>query len=322
MSVAAVVTSVGEAVIDLIEDGKGNFSPHTGGSPYNFAIGVARQGVPVSYVSPFSEDAFGDKLHATLQAEGVQTPLQRRSRHPTSLSLISVDDAGVPAYQVYRQGVADKDVTLEEILTHVPADLKVLHTGSLAITPSQLPRMRGLLARMRERGVVVSMDINVRISGSPDKQSYIEGVRSMFPLADIVKASAEDLQALDLADDDFARAETAHREMGSGMLVFTKGERGARLYCGAARIDQQAMHAGPTIDTVGAGDAYIAAFIAWLIREDNLRLPVESISPAHLRGALRYASVAAAINVTRAGCAPPSQTEVEDLLRNAVEEIS
>ena len=68
------VAVLGEALIDLIVGDDGAYRPHLGGSPYNVAIGLARQGIRVSYLSPFSDDAFGERLLQSLRSEGVETP--------------------------------------------------------------------------------------------------------------------------------------------------------------------------------------------------------------------------------------------------------
>ncbi|MEL7187123.1 MAG: PfkB family carbohydrate kinase, partial [Pseudomonadota bacterium] len=73
------IAVLGEALIDFIVGEDAAYRPHLGGSPYNVAIGLARQGVGVSYLSPFSEDTFGDKLYDSLRGEGVDTPIARRS---------------------------------------------------------------------------------------------------------------------------------------------------------------------------------------------------------------------------------------------------
>ena len=316
------VAVLGEALIDLIEDQHGSYRPNLGGSPYNFAISMARQGMAVRYLSPFSEDAFGERLRASLVSEGVATPLARRSRLPTSLALVWLDEDGVPAYRLYRQGVADKDVEFEEIAAHLPADLKLFHTGSLAITPSQLPRVRALLERMNREGVAVSIDLNIRLGASVDTRAYIAGVRSLLPFADIDKASIEDLQALELSQETAASVSIARGEMKSGLLVLTKGEDGAALHFDDGSIEQNTVHADPLIDTVGAGDTFHSAFLARLLRTHRLSLPAQDIARDALTEALRYASAAAAINLARSGCSPPHQLEVDAWLHSAVDEMS
>ena len=61
------IAVLGEALIDFIVGSDGAYRPHLGGSPYNVAIGLARQGMDVSYLSPLSNDTFGDQFYAALK---------------------------------------------------------------------------------------------------------------------------------------------------------------------------------------------------------------------------------------------------------------
>ena len=359
------VAVLGEALIDFIVGDDGAYRPHLGGSPFNVAIGLAREGVDVSFLSPFSDDTFGDQLRSALTNEGVKVPLERRSRWPTSLALVTIDEQGAPTYRLYREGIADKDISFEDAEAHLPDDLRVFHTGSLAITPSQLPKIHKLFDLMRARGVLVSVDINIRIRASLDTGKYIDGVRSLLPHADIVKASEEDLEALRLASDLATSVRLAREEMGDGLFLLTEGGRGARLYLADAVIEQRAWPVEAIADTVGAGDVFHAAFLAALVRAgvtgqrpdepqragetaqpqrtDEIAQPAGqpqragksrqplaqpqrageagqpagqallAAAPDALAGALDYACAAAAINVSRHGCSPPTRGEVEAL---------
>ena len=310
------VAVLGEALIDLIVGDDGAYRPHLGGSPYNVAIGLARQGISVSYLSPFSDDSFGDQLHASLCEEGVETPIARRSLWPTSLALVTIDDEGMPSYRLYREGIADKDTSFEEVQESLPYNLKVFHTGSLAITPSQLPKIRKLFTLMHEQGVVVSLDINIRLRASINTKAYLDGVRSLLPLADIVKASDEDLEPFQFASNASEAAERAYEEMGSGMLVLTQGNGGALLYTAKGTIEKPSYPIANIEDTVGAGDTFHSAFLASLCRADAINGPYRDIDSGVLGDAVDFACAAAAINVSRAGCSPPTQDDVERFIHS------
>lgn len=310
------VAVLGEALIDLIVGEDGAYRPHLGGSPYNVAIGLARQGVEVSYLSPLSDDTFGDSLYDSLKNENVDIRNTRRSLLPTSLALVAIDDEGLPAYRLYREGVADKDTSFEEVAANLPTDLRVFHTGSLAITPSQLPKIRELFELMRERDVVVSVDINIRLRASLDTTGYLDGVRSLLPLVDIVKASDEDLAPFRLATNTRDAAEIAFREMESGMLLLTEGNGGAVLYTANGLIEKKAYPIANIEDTVGAGDTFHSAFLASLSRSNAVRRPYREVDRGVLGDALDFACAAAAINVSRVGCSPPTQYEVDAFIRS------
>ena len=304
------IAVVGEALIDFIVGPDGAYRPHLGGSPYNVAIGLARQGIKVSYLSPLSNDTFGEQFHRALSHEHVEVPITRRSLCPTSLALVTIDEQRLPNYRLYREGIADKDTSFEEIVANLPDDLEVFHTGSLAITPSQLPMMRKLFDLMHRRGVIISIDINIRLRASLDTEAYLNGVRSLLRSADIVKASDEDLDALGFDSDPRKCAERAFAEIASGILLLTEGRGGAVLYTSGGTIEKSAYPIANIEDTVGAGDTFHSAFLATLWRRGSLRGALHEIDPQELGDAVDFACAAAAINVSRVGCSPPTQQEV------------
>ena len=313
------IAIVGEAIIDFMANAKGEYRPHLGGSPYNVAIGLARNGESVSYLSPFSSDNFGELMHSSLRQEGVQIPLQRRSRYPTSLALVTTDANRQPSYTLYRQGIADTDITFAEIAAQLPADLTVLHTGSLAITPSQLPKIRELLQLMQRRSIVISLDLNIRLGASLDTDAYLEGVRSLLPFADLIKASDEDLAPLQFARDAERAARIAYGQQGKGMFVLTQGAGETVLFAGDRVLRCTPPAVAEVRDTVGAGDTFYAALLACLRRNGCCKLPTihdaaTTIGETALLQMLQYANAAAAINVSRSGCAPPTRAEIQALL--------
>ena len=315
-TLANSIAVLGEALIDFIVADDGTSRPVPGGSPYNVAIGLARLGLDVSYLSPFSTDSYGDRLHNALQKEGVNTPIERRSPLPTSHAVVTIDDDGAPTFRLYRDGVADKDVTAEEIEANLPTQLSVLHTGSLAITPDQLPKIRRVLELMHDKNVVVSIDINIRLPASDDTDAYLDGVRSLLPLADIVKASDDDLAPFQWSANPRDAAERAFADMETGMLVLTLGEGGALLFAGEHRIDTSSYPVAQIEDTVGAGDAFHAALLASLCRANAISGSYSDMDPEILGHAADFACAAAAINVARVGSDPPTQEEVDAFIRS------
>ena len=308
------VAVLGEALIDLIVGDDGRYEPHLGGSPYNVAVALARQDVDVAYLSPFSDDQLGEQLRASLASEGVRLPVTRRSALPTSLALISLDANGAPDYRLYRQGIADKDTTYDEIVANLPAETALFHTGSLAITPSQQPRMLRLFEFLREHEVLISMDVNIRARATQDHGRYIDGARQLMRYCDIVKVSDEDLDALDFHDDLPEAATLAIESMDGGLLVLTEGANGAQILTQQGRMQCKAPRVDEVVDTIGAGDTFHACFLAGILSAADPDHGTLQLSKSVLESALAYACAGAAINVARAGCNPPTQAEVRQFM--------
>ena len=130
----ASIWVLGEALMDCLSQPDGTLRPFMGGSPYNMARAAALRGAPVGYVNPLSTDRFGQQLGQQLLKDGVQV-LAGESRLPTSLAVVQITD-GQPSYGFYREGIADRDYTVDSVLTMLKAHPPgVLHTGSLLLVP-------------------------------------------------------------------------------------------------------------------------------------------------------------------------------------------
>jgi fructokinase len=303
---------LGETLMDCIVQPNGSFIPHEGGSPYNVARAIALQGGEVTFAAPISTDDLGSKLSALLIKDGVT--LGMPANHlPTSLAMVSLLD-GQPSYQFYRDGVADRAFSVEQALAFLDAcPIKgILHTGSLALVPPEAEKTFTIIQAAKARGWIISCDINLRPRLARDMDEYRAIVLQCMGIADWIKASDEDLitllgspagaiGALKTVDIRFNHAPAIATEitaLGCQRIALTFGGEGALLRMGA----DTAQHAAPkisVIDTVGAGDTFWGTCVlAWASGETCVSTT------------LNRALKAAAINCTRAGCNPPTSTEL------------
>ena len=133
---------LGEALMDCVMQPDGRFIPLAGGSPYNMARAARLRGATVRYLNPLSTDRFGRTLAAQLRSDDValDTP---DSRAPTSLAMVQIEN-GHPSYSFYREGVADRDYTVDAMARAISASLMVssrgvvYFTSKLALTPSKM----------------------------------------------------------------------------------------------------------------------------------------------------------------------------------------
>lgn len=315
-----MISVIGENVVDLFSQVNGQFVAKFGGSPFNFAIAAAKQGCKVQYLSPISTDAFGDEFAALLQQYQIDYSEQNRSQLPSSLAFVRVDAQGQPHYSLYRQGIADRDYQSEALIAQLHANTQILHTGSLALEPQDAAKIIAILKAAKARSVLLSVDINVRCQFVSDFTAYRQHIENVVALCDFIKASDEDLMALypelptGLALQKFlALAPNA-------LVAFTRGEHGAQLWQHGQYIEQAIIAPSQFVDTVGAGDTFYSNLLCSILAlKANPNSPslheINNLAPALLR-----ATLAASINVSRQGCQPPSQTELDmalaDYLRN------
>jgi fructokinase len=192
----------------------------------------------------------------------------------------------------------------------VPAEfdaaVKALHLGTLGFV---LEPMADTLVEIveREHGKrLLMVDPNVRPGLEPDAE-YRERLQHVIGKSTLVKASDADLAWL-YPGLEYAHAAERIVEKGVRAVVVTLGPDGAfgahrdiRLRVPAPRVQ--------VVDTIGAGDAFGAALLAWLNDHECL-VPDLHLNGTELRAALEYACLAAAITCTRAGADPPHKWEM------------
>jgi len=309
-----MITVIGENVIDIFSEADGRFVAKTGGSPLNLAIACALQQVPVCYLSPLSSDAFGDAFRQLLQSRGVSAGFPHASAAPSSLAFVRIDAQGQPSYSLYRQGIADRDYTAEQLIAALPAGCRILHTGSLALEPQDATKLLPVLQAAKQRGVRLSIDINVRLQFVSDVAAYRAVIEQVLQLADYIKASDEDLAALYPALSLQNAVEKIRALAPSALLALTCGAEGASLYLGTQVISQPVIQPTVFIDTVGAGDTFFANLLVQLLQLHSANQALTELDLTMCRSALKRACLAASLNIAKAGCEPPDKTTLDQAL--------
>lgn len=308
----AVIATLGEALVDLIEQADGRFEACLGGSVCNFTLGAARQGLAAVYLNPLSEDRFGKRFATLLQDSGVRLGQRAASACPTSLAVVSVDPQGLPTYAFHRDGVADRDSDAAGLIAAFPPALALLHTGGLALVPEDIEKLLATLGAASARGAIVSVDANMRPMVVRDLAQYVAGVRRALALAHIVKVSDEDLAVLGIDSDNEEQVAAAlFAGSATELIVITRGAQGASLLTRRCRAMLAAPAGLAVVDTVGAGDCFHAGLIAFLQRAGQLAAPaaIAALATQQLQAALRHAIAAASLNIMRSGCNPPTWDE-------------
>lgn len=311
-----MVVTYGEALVDLIEQADGHFAAILGGSVCNFTLAVARQGVPVTYLNPLSQDTFGERFSAHLRASQVQLLEQPRSSKPTSLAVVTLDANKVPTYAFHRAAVADRDITPERAIAALPAQMALLQTGCLMLVPEDLESTLQVMRAAAGLGAVISVDANMRPKVSPDLAAYGAGVQRALAEAHLVKVSEEDLEHLGYTQaDPVDAARLLFAAPSVQLIALTLGDQGAKLLTRRHMVSLGIPADVVVVDTVGAGDCFLAGLVASLEGAGKLTLAaLADLDEATLAAALRQAIATATINVMREGCNPPTAAEVATFL--------
>lgn len=313
MGNAFAIAVGGENLIDQVTT-DGDVVSHPGGSPFNVAVAIARQDGRVRYLSPISNDRWGDMLAGRLIGAGVTLAGGRNDR-PTTMARVTIAN-GIPSYSFDRDGTAERAVDTA-FLNRVMGRVDALHTGSLALIdgPDAEAWEATLAAVYAEGDRLVSIDPNVRMSIIADPDSYRARIRRMMAHVHLLKLSDEDLADLFPTLDEDAAIDAVRSMTPARLVVLTRGSKPLSAWLGSERIDIPVPKPVPLADSVGAGDTFmatllvglgLAGYIAPVAFGDLTRDAAESL--------LRRAAQAAALNCERAGCNPPTLAELDAAL--------
>ena len=305
-----MIVVCGEALMDMIDAGDGTRRAMPGGGPFNTARALARLGVPTAFLGRLSQDVFGHELKDLLISDGVDLELASTGPESTTIAVVELDGQGLAQYKFLVEGTSAPNLTTGMLPQEFATEVNALHVGTLGLALQPIAStLVDLVARESARRLVM-VDPNVRL-GLADDADYRERLLSVMSQSTIVKASKDDLAWL-YPGLDYEQA--SGRILGEGvkLVVVTLGARGAYGAHGDNRINVSAPPVD-IVDTIGAGDAFGAALLAWLHDHDAIR-PDLSLDGEQLKAALDYACLAASLTCARAGADPPWKSQM--MVRN------
>jgi len=294
----------GEALIDLFVGrpfGAGLASDAVpGGPPFNVAIGIARLGGRVGFLSKVSEDFFGHYLLRRLGEAGVDTSFVVSSPLPTTLSVVVTTPDGQPRYSFYGQGSADRSLLPSELPNNLPDEVSAIAIGSYTLAVDPVAAAIEQLVERESRRRIISIDPNVRPRVIGDVTAWRPCFERLLGRCAIAKASVEDLEHLYGRGTDVHAVATEWLARGPRLIVFSRGQCGAIAFLGEAVLEMPGRRVD-VVDTVGAGDTFHAALLVSL---DEQRL-------------LRPDAIGTASSVTcsHQGAALPTRADVEAVMR-------
>lgn len=313
MTESPIICVGGENLIDHVTR-DGSVSALAGGSPFNVAMAIGRQEVEVHYITPISTDAWGDTLAETLTASHV-TLAGGRVNAPTTVARVTVTD-GIPSYEFERTGTAERAVTVASLSEAMPSGTAALHTGSLAVSEgTDGQAWEDVCAQAYAAGTLVSFDPNVRLSVIEDPDSYRDRVFRMLGKTHLLKLSDEDLEGLCPGQSQADALTTVRDRTSAPLVVMTKGPDGAIAWGPEGEVAVTAPPVPNLVDTVGAGDTFMATLLSSLAQIGALDPDaLATLDRSQVETLLRRAGMAAAINCGRAGCNPPKLAELDAAL--------
>jgi len=259
-----------------------------GGAESNVAIGLARLGVPVTWMSRLGDDALGRLIERQLRAEGVSAATTLDPTAPTALMLKERPAAGSSAVSYYRAGSAGSRLTPEHLDTARIREARILHITGITAALGAGPRaaLDAAVDAANDSGTIVSFDVNHR-SRLWSHATAAFAYREIAARADVVFAGDDEAELLTGERDPAAQA-AAITELGPTHAIVKRGAEGAYALADGQAVEQSAFPV-QAVDTVGAGDAFVAGYLA------------ELLAGASLTERLRTAAACGAIACTAPG---------------------
>jgi fructokinase len=248
---------VGEALIDLIRRPGEPETARVGGSPVNVAIGLSRLDIPVELQTHIGTDDHGVMIARHLAANDVRLVDGSVTDGPTSTAVATITEDGSATYEF------DLSWSLGAVGRRTPA---LVHTGSIGAVLEPGAAVVVETIRALRDVATISYDPNVRPQLMGDRATARARIESLIALADVVKASDEDVAWLypGIENDEVARR---WLELGPALVVLTRGGSGAYAVTAGAAVE---VLVPPTTvaDTIGAGDSFMAGLLAALVDAD------------------------------------------------------
>lgn len=298
-----LVLVVGEALIDLVQRADGSRDEAPGGSPANVALTLGRLGRHPQLLTSLGEDDRGRTVRAWLEESGVRVSTASAAGARTSTATALLDATGAATYEFDLAWAVDGELA---------GGADVLHVGSIATVLEPGASDVARLVEARRATATITFDPNIRPALIDDAMAARSRVEQLVRLADVVKVSDEDLLWLH-PNRDLAEAAALWLAVGPAVVVVTQGGEGALALTAQGRVWASAPRA-TVVDTVGAGDTFMGAFIDGLIDADLIgadrRAALREVPLGVLDGIMRRSAEAAAVTVSRLGADPPTRAEL------------
>lgn len=232
------------------------------GSESNVAIALRRLGTDTTWIGKVGSDPLGDLIVRELSAEAVHVIAHRDPAAPTALMIKEHRTSEDIHVWYYRSSNAGSRLRADEVDQSVVAQADLLHvTGiSLALSSTMADTVATAVRVAKANGTLVSFDLNFR-SKLWSRDDAAAAYRDIIPLVDLVFAGEDEAAiAVGAASSPTLLAERLVA-LGAREAVIKRGHLGAVAVVGDREYARAAIPITP-LDTVGAGDAFVAGYLA------------------------------------------------------------
>ena len=304
---------IGRAGVDIYPDPPGTktenankYVTHLGGSSANMGVQLTKYGGSCSLLTRVSNDALGKFAINQLDSYGVKSDLVKLEDNESRISFAIVESTIVDHQSIiYRHKAADLFLNKNDIENSNLQNYEcILITGtSLAADPSRSAVLYALkLAKEKKIPVIMDIDYRPYTWESEDKAKEIYNLAGDY-CSGIIGNDDEFAILSGNYDDGLSYAKKISRNC--DLVIYKMGEKGSITFANNEEIQRGIFPVKPLKPT-GAGDAFMGSLIGAILKKYALQKAIE------------IGSAAAAIVVTKVGCAPamPDLDEVLDFMKN------
>jgi fructokinase len=302
-----VALVVGEALVDVVRGRDGTERDHAGGSSANAAVALSRLGREVWFASVWADDTHGHLLARHLADNDVRMAVEPVGVARTATAVATLAEDGSASYEF------DIEWRVPEVRLPGRVTPVVVVYGSIGAALAPGVDDVAPLVEAARPGALTVFDVNARPAITGAGAEVVARAERMARLADLVKASDEDLEVL--------WPGRTHREVASSLIaagaaavVVTRGGEGVSWYAADDEVTVPAARV-EVVDTIGAGDTVTAAVVHALwdlgVVGPGAADRVRSLAPADRVSVLEFAARAAAVTVSRPGGDPPRRHELD-----------
>ena len=270
------VVLIGESLIDQISTVYGE-KIELGGGPFNAALSICSQKERVKFISIFSYDKYGIELRNRLSECGIDLSFSVDSEAPTAVALSKTDEYGITNYSFQIDGTSMTDNIPKEKILQGLKHASCLGIGSLGIVISGFREASKFAVEVASKETMIFLDPNIResvILEEHNEEIFRNELALLCSFTDVVKCSEEDL-AWWFPKNSEHEASRKITEMGSKLVVITKGSAGASAYTDDFEVHCPCKGVVEGI-SIGAGDAFFGSMIEFYLPRGRKDLICES----------------------------------------------
>ncbi len=312
------VTALGELLVDFCEvntvDGIPQFAANPGGAPCNVLAYLAKHGRKTAFIGRVGDDLMGQYLRDMVVQTGIDVSgLTMDPEVKTTLAFVRTDAKGERSFSFFRNPGADCCLTEADVDYEKIAQSRVFHFGTLSMT-HDAPRAatKKAVEIAKQAGALISFDPNYRPLLWESEDLAREQMAYGCSVCDFLKIEREELYFLTGIASETEAVQQLLAQYPIKLLTVTAGEEGAALYYNDIMLRQGAVPVAQPVDTTGAGDAFCAGCIDWL-----LTYGMENLTEDSLRKMLLRACTGASIVIGRKGAllTMPTREEIDTLMQ-------